>query len=158
MLDLVLWVPKQRVYQVSLKSEMVGFNSLGDSTQNDPKLSHDEGDISTPFLPLSVDFFLFKHLSTWDYLFYLRHHVDVKTSSALPYVANSATWYSPFTHSLLIFLGNYLPKKKIVKLGGSTFYTSAALILLGMYRTKRTYVIMLIAIFIYRQVMKTNRF
>ena len=36
MLDLVLWVPKQHVYQVSLKSETVGFNSLGDLTQNDP--------------------------------------------------------------------------------------------------------------------------
>ena len=36
-LDLVLWVPKQHVYQVSLKSETVGFNSLGDLTQNDPK-------------------------------------------------------------------------------------------------------------------------
>ena len=35
-LDLVLWVPKQLVYQVSLKSETVGFNSLGDLTQNDP--------------------------------------------------------------------------------------------------------------------------
>ena len=35
-LDLVLRVPKQHVYQVSLKSEMVGFNSLGDLTQNDP--------------------------------------------------------------------------------------------------------------------------
>ena len=35
-LDLVLWVPKQHVYQVSLKSETVGFNSLGDLTQNDP--------------------------------------------------------------------------------------------------------------------------
>ena len=33
-LDLVLWVPKQHVYQVSLKSETVGFNSLvGDLTQ-----------------------------------------------------------------------------------------------------------------------------
>ena len=36
---LVLWVPKQHVYQVSLKSELVGFNPLGDLTQNDP--SHD---------------------------------------------------------------------------------------------------------------------
>ena len=37
-LDWVLWVPKQHVivYQVSLKSETVGFNSLGDLTQNDP--------------------------------------------------------------------------------------------------------------------------
>ena len=34
--DLVLRVPKQHVYQVSLKSETVGFNSLGDLTQNDP--------------------------------------------------------------------------------------------------------------------------
>ena len=39
--DLVLWVPKQHVYQVSLKSETVGFNSLGDLTQNDPD---DDGD------------------------------------------------------------------------------------------------------------------
>ena len=38
-LDLVLWVPKQHVYQVSLKSETVGLlNSLGDLTQNDPKV------------------------------------------------------------------------------------------------------------------------
>ena len=35
-LDLVLWVPNQHVCQVSLKSETVGFNSLGDLTQNDP--------------------------------------------------------------------------------------------------------------------------
>ena len=35
-LDLVLWVPKQDVCQVSLKSGTVGFNSLGDLTQNDP--------------------------------------------------------------------------------------------------------------------------
>ena len=35
-LDLVLWVPKQHIYQVSLKSDTVGFNSLGDLTQNDP--------------------------------------------------------------------------------------------------------------------------
>ena len=41
------------------------------------KLSHDEGDISTPFLPLSVDFFLFKYLSTLLYLLYLR---DVTSS------------------------------------------------------------------------------
>ena len=34
-LDLVLWVPNQHVCQVSLKSETVGFNSLGDLTQND---------------------------------------------------------------------------------------------------------------------------
>ena len=33
-------------------------------TSNDGKLSHDEGDISTPFLPLSVGFFLFKYVST----------------------------------------------------------------------------------------------
>ena len=39
MLDLVLWVPNQHVCQVSLKSETVGFNSLGDLTQNDP-MSH----------------------------------------------------------------------------------------------------------------------
>ena len=32
MLDLVLWVPKQHVYQVSLKSETVGFNSLGENS------------------------------------------------------------------------------------------------------------------------------
>ena len=38
-LDLVLWVPKQHVYQVSLKSETVGFKCsviLGDLTWNDP--------------------------------------------------------------------------------------------------------------------------
>ena len=38
-LDLVLWVPKQHVYQVSLKYETVGFKFsviLGDLTQNDP--------------------------------------------------------------------------------------------------------------------------
>ena len=38
-LDLVLWVPKQHVYQVSLKSETVGFKFsviLGDLTRNDP--------------------------------------------------------------------------------------------------------------------------
>ena len=38
-LDLVLWVPKQHVYQVSLKSETVGFKFaviLGDFTRNDP--------------------------------------------------------------------------------------------------------------------------
>ena len=33
-------------------------------TSNDGKLSHDDGDISTPFLPLSVGFFLFKYVST----------------------------------------------------------------------------------------------
>ena len=40
-LDLVLWVPKQHVYQVSLKSETVGFKFsviLSDLTQNDPHL------------------------------------------------------------------------------------------------------------------------
>ena len=42
-LDLVLWVPKQHVYQVSLKSETVGFNSLGDLTQNDPAASQHGG-------------------------------------------------------------------------------------------------------------------
>ena len=39
-LDLVLWVPKQHVYQVSFKSETVGFKFsviLGDLTRNDPK-------------------------------------------------------------------------------------------------------------------------
>ena len=39
LLDLVLWVPKQHVYQVSLKSETVGFKFsviLGDLTWNDP--------------------------------------------------------------------------------------------------------------------------
>ena len=46
---------------------------------------YDEGDISTPFLPLSVDFFLFKYLSVWLYLLYLRLHVDVEMSLALPY-------------------------------------------------------------------------
>ena len=38
-LDLVLWVPKQHVYQVSLKPETVGFKFsviLGDLTRNDP--------------------------------------------------------------------------------------------------------------------------
>ena len=40
-LDLVLWVTKQHVYQVSLKSEMVGFNSLGDLTQNDPHTDYE---------------------------------------------------------------------------------------------------------------------
>ena len=38
-LDLVLWVPKQHVYQVSLKSETVGFKFsviVGDLTRNDP--------------------------------------------------------------------------------------------------------------------------
>ena len=38
-LDLVLWVPKRHVYQVSLKSETVGFKFsviLGDLTRNDP--------------------------------------------------------------------------------------------------------------------------
>ena len=38
-LDLVLWVPKQHVYQVSLKSETVGSKCsviLGDLTRNDP--------------------------------------------------------------------------------------------------------------------------
>ena len=38
-LDLVLWVPKQHVYQVSLKSGTVGFKFsviLGDLTRNDP--------------------------------------------------------------------------------------------------------------------------
>ena len=39
-LDLVLWVPKQHVYQVSLKSETVGFNTLGDLTQNDPDMKY----------------------------------------------------------------------------------------------------------------------
>ena len=44
MLDLVLWVPKQRVglYQVSLTSEMVGFKFsviLGDLTRNDPLMN-----------------------------------------------------------------------------------------------------------------------
>ena len=41
-LDLVLWVPKQHVYQVSLKSETVGFKFsviLGDLTRNDPNPS-----------------------------------------------------------------------------------------------------------------------
>ena len=40
-LHLVLWVPKQHVYQVSLKSETVGFKFaviLGDLTRNDPSL------------------------------------------------------------------------------------------------------------------------
>ena len=36
----VLWVPKQHVYQVSLTSETVGFNSLGDLTQNDPRVPY----------------------------------------------------------------------------------------------------------------------
>ena len=43
-LDLVLWVPKQHVYQVSLKSETVGFKFsviLGDLTRNDPCQIHD---------------------------------------------------------------------------------------------------------------------
>ena len=44
-LDLVLWVPKQHVYQVSLKSETVWFKFsviLGDLTRNDPhvKIMH----------------------------------------------------------------------------------------------------------------------
>ena len=41
-LDLVLWVPKQHVYQVSLKSETVGFKFsviLGDLTRNDPEVN-----------------------------------------------------------------------------------------------------------------------
>ncbi len=44
-------------------------------------------------MPLGVDFFLFKYLSTLHYLLYLRHHVDAKTSLALPYMANSAKVY-----------------------------------------------------------------
>ena len=39
LLDLVLRVPKQHVYQVSLKSETVGFKFsviFGDLTRNDP--------------------------------------------------------------------------------------------------------------------------
>ena len=41
-LDFVLWVPKQHVYQVSLKSEAVGFKFsviLGDLTRNDPNVA-----------------------------------------------------------------------------------------------------------------------
>ena len=44
--DLVLWVPKQHVYQVSLKSETVGFKFsviLGDLTRNDPSIRLAEG-------------------------------------------------------------------------------------------------------------------
>ena len=53
-------------------------------TVNYGKRSHDEGDVSTPFLRLSVDVFLFKLIFCSNYVT-LRHHVDVKTSSALPY-------------------------------------------------------------------------
>ncbi len=49
-LDLVLWVPKQHVYQVSLKSETVGFKFsviLGDLTRNDPNVFYSGVDIQT---------------------------------------------------------------------------------------------------------------
>ena len=43
---------------------------------------------------LSVDFFLFKYMNTWHYLLYLRRHVNVKTSLALPYMAISSQVYT----------------------------------------------------------------
>ena len=52
------------------------------------KLSHDEGDISTPFLPLSFDV-SYTVTSTWLYLLYLLRHVTVNTSLALPYRGGS---------------------------------------------------------------------
>ena len=48
------------------------------------------------FLQLSVDSFLFKYLSTLLFCstyVTLRHHVDVKTSLSLPYMANCAKVY-----------------------------------------------------------------
>ena len=58
--------------------------------------SHDEGDISTQFLRLSVDVFpiqIFNTLLFCSPYVTLRHHVDVKTSSALPYMADRAKVY-----------------------------------------------------------------
>ena len=73
----------------------VGWRTLAEKVYYGER-SHDEGDISTPFLRLSVDVFLFKYLTHCFFYVTLRHHVDVNTSSAVPYMANRAMVYCQY--------------------------------------------------------------